>query len=133
MAESLMSRFKEVHVLGQCGSITNNTITSIIENLKPTMEELSIRGCNDITQILELKSMEKLRILNYFERTELETEELKKCLPHFVINQRRVVVAKSILSPENGIWEIKCSNSNGFKRVTASIDIPENEDMCMIQ
>ena len=108
-----MSKCKEVHVVGQCGSITNNTITSIIDYLKPTLEELSIRGCNDITQILELKSMKKLRILNYFERTELETEELKKCLPHFVINQV-VNICSSLLQLAPGLRDV----SQAEKRVT---------------
>ena len=64
--------------------------------------------------------MPKLRVLNYWEISDEELENLRKYLPHLKICQRRVVVAlpKPDISSKSKIWEISMSNNfNCFKNV----------------
>ena len=100
-------------------------MTTIIENLKLTLEELNVLDFGNISyeKLLELKSMPKLRLLNYWEPSNKELENLQKYLPHLKICQRRVVVAlpKPDISSKSKIWEISTSNNfNCFENV------PEN-------
>ena len=45
--------------------ITNNSLTSIIEHLKPTLTKLSVNHTNvNYSKLLEVKSMERLKVLN---------------------------------------------------------------------
>ena len=90
-------------------------MTTIIENLRLTLEELNVLGFGGISyeKLLELKSMPKLRLFNYWERSNEELENLTKYLPHLKICQRRVVVAlpKPDMSSKSKIWEISTSNN----------------------
>ena len=71
-------------------SITNNSLTSIKENLKNTLEELDISWCGQITdaKLLEMRSMTKLKVLNYFKAWDHNNnyEDLKKILPQLTSN-----------------------------------------------
>mgnify|MGYP001158958445 CR=1 FL=1 len=70
-------------------SITDNSLTSIKENLKNTLEELDISWCGKITdaKLLEMRSMTKLKVLNYFKAWDPNNyEELKKNLPQLTNN-----------------------------------------------
>ena len=90
-------------------------ISTIIENLKLTLEELNVLEFGNISyeKLLELKSMPKLRVLNYRETSVEELENLRKYLPHLKICQRRVVVAlpKPDISSKSKIWEISTPNN----------------------
>ena len=97
-------------------------ITTIIENLKLTLEELNVLQFGNISyeKLLELKSMPKLRVLNYWETSNEELENLRRYLPHLKICQRRVCVAlpKPDISSKSKIWEISTSNNfNCFENV----------------
>ena len=67
--------------------ISDNSLTSIKRNLKNTLEELDITGCWGITdtKLLEMRSMPKLKVLNYFKKRvrdhNCNYENLKKNLP----------------------------------------------------
>ena len=70
-------------------SITDNSLTSIKENLKNTLEELDICCCDKITdaKLLEMRSMTKLKVLNYFKPWNPKNyEDLKKNLPQLTSN-----------------------------------------------
>ena len=67
---------------------TDASITSVINHLKHSLETLSIVACKGISfeKVLELKSMPKLRVLNYGFKS-WHTIVLRKKLPHLKINQ----------------------------------------------
>ena len=69
-------------------SITDETLTSVMENLKNTLEELDIGTCCNITdsKLLEMKSMPKLKVLNYFNPWDSNYEDLKNNLPQLNYN-----------------------------------------------
>ena len=67
-------------------------MTSIKENIKNTLEELDISWCGKITntKLIEMRSMPKLKGLNYFKPWDPNNhEELKKNLPQLTNNNRR--------------------------------------------
>ena len=104
-------------------------LTTIIDNLKLTLEELNVLDFGNISyeKLLELESMPKLRLFNYWEKSNTELENLQKYLPHVKICQRRVVVAlpKPDMSSKSKIWEISTSNNfNCFENV------PETNSGC---
>ena len=80
----LVSRCKKIKSLNLAWNfITNKTLTNIKENLKDTLEELDVGMCSNITdsELLEMRSMPKLKILNYFRPLDSNYEDLKKNLP----------------------------------------------------
>ena len=82
----LVSRCNKIKSLNlaMSSSITNKSLTSIMENLKNTLEELDITCCGKITdtKLLEMRSMPKLKVLNYFKKWDPNNyEDLKKNLP----------------------------------------------------
>lgn len=103
--QNLVERCHKLSVLNlQCTSVTNNSVTNIIENLRNNLEELDVTCLNvGYIKLLELKSMPLLKVLNCYRK---DVENLKIQLPHLTINERTITVAGN-LSPENGIWEIK--------------------------
>ena len=80
----LVSRCNKIKSLNLAWNlITNKTLTIIKENLENTLEVLDIGMCSNITdsKLLEMRSMPKLKILNYFRPLDSNYEELKKNLP----------------------------------------------------
>ena len=71
-----------------CTELSDDSITSVIKYLKQSLEKLDISDCKEISfdKVLELKSMPKLRILNYGFKS-WHTMVLRKKLPHLMINQ----------------------------------------------
>ena len=71
-----------------CTELSDDSITSVIKYLKQSLEKLDISDCKEISfdKVLELKSMPKLRILNYGFKS-WHTMVLRKKLPHLKINQ----------------------------------------------
>ena len=67
--------------------VSDNSLTSINRNLKNTLEELDVTGCWSITdtKLLEMRSMPKLKVLNYFKKwvrdRNCNYENLEKNLP----------------------------------------------------
>ena len=82
----LVSRCNKIKSLNLAlsSSITDITLTSIKKNLRNTLEELDISRCTNITdtKLLEMRSMPKLKVLNYCKKwNPYNYEELKKNLP----------------------------------------------------
>ena len=69
--------------------ISDYSLTSIKENLSSTLEELDVGRCRKITdsKLLEMRSMPKLKVLNYFKTGSNDNyENLKKNLPQLMNN-----------------------------------------------
>ena len=95
---ALVLRCKRITSLNLASRInlTDISLTSIMENLKSTLEELDVSCCENITyaKLLEMRSMPKLRALNY-SMPQKDYEELRKILPQLT---------------NNDIWEQKWEN-----------------------
>ena len=84
----LVSRCNKIKSLNLAFNyISDNSLISIKQHLKDTLEELDVTGCWRITdaKLLEMRSMPKLKILNYFKKRVRDRncnyEVLKKYLP----------------------------------------------------
>ena len=91
---NLVSRCNKIKSLNLAlNSITNNSLTSVKENLENTLEELEIGECSRIilhkAKLLKMRSMPKLKVLNYFKPLESNYEDLKKHLPQLTNNNPR--------------------------------------------
>ena len=85
----LVSRCNKIKSLNlSWNSITDNSLTSIVKNLKNSLEELDIGRCYNITdaKLLEMSLMPRLKILNYFMPHNSNYEDLKKNLPQLTNN-----------------------------------------------
>jgi hypothetical protein len=126
--KGLVARCSKLSVLNLGNTtITNNSLTHIIENLQFTLEKLDVRLCHRITydKLTELKYMPILKKLNwgincdemwihgvpYNGRLQpyngrLKKEDLKMCMP-FVKFGETISVDERKLSPTDGIWDIE--------------------------
>ena len=89
--DALVSRCNKITSLNLAFrvALTDISLTSIMKNLKFTLEELDIGRCENITytKLLEMRSMPKLKALNYSTYLQPEDhEELKKILPQLTNN-----------------------------------------------
>ena len=92
--KNLVSRCNKIKSLNLAfNSITNSSLTSVKENLENTLEELDIGECSCIilhkAKLLKMRSMPKLKILNYFKPLDSNYEDLKKYLPQLTNNNPR--------------------------------------------
>ena len=96
--------------------IGNNSITSIIEHLKPTLCKLNVDGTLvNCAKLSELKVMSRLRILNCQHLRYREIRSLQKQLPHVQI----VTLEERANSRKNTIF-------NRFDRIVLSLDYRYN-------
>ena len=84
----LVSRCNKIKSLNLAFNyISDNSLIIIKQHLKDTLEELDVTGCWSITdtKLLEMRSMPKLKVLNYFKKRVRDRncnyEVLKKYLP----------------------------------------------------
>ena len=128
----LVTRCNTLSVLNlQFTSITNDSLTHIIENLQHTLEKLHVCGRGaalpnalvpgDITysKVTELKSMPKLRVLNlaFGHRWYLggqEIENLKKLMP--LVKFGEICADERELLPADGIWDVEAKQLQYFKK-----------------
>ena len=92
---ALVTRCNKITELGlnQCDKITNQALTSIIENLKSSLQKLALSACwgiigggRNLTSLYQLKSMPKLRYLGV-NGIENEMQSLEKQLPKIEITK----------------------------------------------
>ena len=85
---TLVSRCNKLTMLYLNGNLlTNNSITSIIDHLKPTLEILDLSSDNiSLTKLFELKSMPNLKAL-ICEFSDNDMEILKENIPHVKIGE----------------------------------------------
>ena len=115
-------------------SITNNSVHSIIGQLKASLEKLKVSGTEvDLATLLELKSMPTLKtlIVDSFVDLHKEIENLEQQLPHISINKEMECDIAKPFSAENGsdlfvntdrIWEIRAKEQNLFAEVEGYSD-----------
>jgi len=117
-------------------SITNDSVHSIIQQLRISLEELNVFQTHvDFATLLELRSMPALKILICDEDDE-GTENLKRQLPHISISneERYLYIAKPskkclTFKIANGsyegcdwIWEFREKEQNLFAKVEVVLD-----------
>ena len=116
----LVSRCNKIKSLNLAFNyITDNSLISIKENLEYTLEELDVSGCYNIphTKLLEMRSMQKLKVLNYFNPPrDCNYEDLKKSLPQLTNNNPwekwkawNVGASHSYFERRKHLWEIRGS------------------------
>ena len=126
----LVARCNTLSVLNlQLTSITNDSLTYIIENLQHTLEKLHVCGkgtsprylVGGITysKVTELKSMPKLRVLNLTYDLEWymdgqEIENLKKIMP--LMRFGEICADERELLPADGIWDVEAKQLKYFKK-----------------
>ena len=113
----LVSRCNKIKSLNLAFNyITDNSLTSIKENLEYTLEELDVSGCQNIphTKLLKMRSMQKLKVLNYFNPRDCNYEDLKKNLPPLTNNNPwekwkawHVGASHSFFERRKHLWEIR--------------------------
>ena len=98
----LVSRCKKIEklqLLG-CGSITEDSLTSIVEHSKQLVEldvsgrKIALLPAQQIFRHLNVKSMPKLKVLltqSYGTQSLQETENLRKLMPHLDINNHFLI------------------------------------------
>ena len=121
--KALVTRCNKLSVLNlQHTTITNDSLTHIIENLQDTLEELDVRYCDVITyaKVKELRSMPNLRVLkgqswNFGDR---EKQTLKKLMPlvRFDGFNGLICADERELLPADGIWDVEVKQLEYFNR-----------------
>ena len=134
--ESIVKRSNKLRALDLRGSpITNISVDTIMSNLDPSLEELSLSYTNvTFHKLLELKSMPKLRSLNCLHLRSEEIESLKNELPQIYVNQVTKIAAMLSFLPQEGFWDIKskqvpCGPSNMlYPHGTSGANFPTQQD-----
>jgi hypothetical protein len=117
----LVARCNKLSVLNlQNTTITNDSLTHIIENLQHTLEKLHV--CDGITysKVTELKFMPKLRVLNLDNDHEgifgdQEKENLKKLMPLVRFDELICADERKLLLAD-GIWDVEAKQLKYFKK-----------------
>ena len=118
--EILVRRCNRISVLNlRKTSIKNDSVASIIQNLKNTLEELNVND-NDIEfdKLLEVRSLPKLKILNCLYLYDFEEiDRLRRQLPNLTINRKTVSAAAPdlLFEPKDGFWNIEATQSKLFQ------------------
>jgi len=97
-------------------SITNNSLHSIIEQLKTSLEKLNVGGTKiDFVKLFLLKSMPALKTLicdTPADNEEVGIENLEQQLRHISINEEHFTYFYHIASPLNQLFQINCSDND---------------------
>ena len=120
---ALVNRCKNIKTLDLAfNSISNVAMNSIVENLKPTLEELNVNFTKvTFDKVLELRFMEKIRILNCRKLNRFETINLRELLDiRIKKNSTTIHVADSNLSgkPKEMFWKVKANQLPLFQANT---------------
>ena len=132
--KALVTRCNKLSVLNlQNTTITNDSLTHIIENLQHTLEKLSVymgpsEYGDDITyaKLTGLKSIPKLKVLNFW-GSDQEKEDLKKVMP-FVRFGEIGSADERELSAADGIWDVEAKQLEYCKKKEQSQfqDLPKD-------
>jgi len=123
--KTLVKRCNKISELSLCcTSISNESVKSIIEELKNTLEKLDLYSTEiEYSKILELKSMSVLKLLNWCPLNRpgcSESYNLKFQFPNLCINEHQMCV--KIASPcqkfesSQGLWEIETKQLKLFRK-----------------
>jgi hypothetical protein len=122
--KALVARCNKLSVLNlERTKISDASLTYIIKNLQHTLEKLNVRYCHGITynillhNITELKSMSKLRVLNYGRMGRFpnhEKESLKRLMPIVKFGESICVDERELLLAD-GIWDVEAKQLEIWK------------------
>ena len=122
--KALVARCNKLSVLNlERTKISDASLTYIIKNLQHTLEKLNVRYCHGITynillhNITELKSMSKLRVLNYGRMGRFpnhEKESLKRLMPMVKFGESICVDERELLLAD-GIWDVEAKQLEIWK------------------
>ena len=111
-------------------SITNICLIFIIRNLKFTLEQLDISDTSvNYDGIVELKSMQKLQVLNHFtvfnSMRDEDEAKLLSLFQHLAFNDESIVIATAFkdLLLKDGFWEIESKQVPMFKCVISALSV----------
>ena len=108
--KKLVTRCKKLRILHLQGtSIFDESITTIVKELKPTLEELDVSVTHiRLAKLLDLGAMPNLRVLHCYNIIG-EISTVKNSLPNVKINDSLLKVADSEqnFKPEDGIWDVE--------------------------
>ena len=108
----LVARCNKLSVLNlQNTSITNDSLTHIIENLRHTLEKLNVEipyGYITYVKLTELKSMPKLNSLG-FKGNDYEKDDLKNVMPLVKFDEIITADERELL-PADGIWDVEAKH-----------------------
>ena len=113
--KALVTRCNKLSVLNLLNtSITDDSLTHIIENLQQTLEKLDVYLCDDVTyaKLTMLKSMPKLKDLNYMDSAD-EIQDLKKLMPFLRFGEIITADERKLL-PADGIWDVETEQLEFF-------------------
>ena len=119
--KSLVARCNKLSVLNlQNTTITNDSLTHIIENLQHTLEKLHVCDGISYSKVTELRFMPKLRVLNLdYDHVwifgDQEKENLKNLMP-LVRFGELVSADERKLLPADGIWDVEAKQLKYFKK-----------------
>ena len=109
-------------------SITDNSLTHIIEHLKPTLEELNVKGCEYLSydRLVQLRSMSCLRKLNCkMWNNRIDVQELQKEMPHVEFSKEygynnicNFCEFRKWTTDRKRIWELSPKSVELFSKVT---------------
>jgi len=104
--------------------ISDNAVTSIVNNLKHSLEELDLSVSSiTLAKLMELKSMTKLKVLNCRHLQSNEIKTLSNNLPHLKkpINEDGLCIGLyDRADPEEGFWEIDAKQLEIFRDHTVN-------------
>ena len=118
--KALVTRCNKLSVLNlQNTTITNDSLTHIIENLQHTLEKLNVHYCHFITytNVTELRTMPKLRVLKYgrcWRIGDNKKEALKKIMPLVRFHESICADERNLL-PADGIWDVEAKQLKYFE------------------
>ena len=135
--KTLVSRCKKLKVLDishpygthNCEmTITDNSLTHIIEYLKPTLEELNVKGCEYLSydKLVQLRTMPRLRKLNCnMWNNRIDVHELQKKMPHVEFSKEfgynnfcNFCEFRQWTTDRKRIWELSPKSVELFSKVT---------------
>jgi hypothetical protein len=114
----LLARCNKLSVLTlQYTSITNDSLTHIIENLQDTLEKLDVYIYDGITyaKLTELKSMPKLKVLNFM-GSDHEKADLITLMPYVKFGEI-ITADERKLSSADGIWDVEVKQLQYFRKL----------------
>ena len=110
--KKLVTKCKKLRMLDLGGtSISDESISTIIVRLNPTLEELDVSHTSiNFFKLLMLRSMTNLRALHCMHLGQVEISIVQSHLPNVEINILHLIVTDSeeTFNPEDGIWDVEC-------------------------
>ena len=121
--KKLVTRCKKLRILYLRGTlISNESITTIVKELKPTLEELDVSCTHiQIAKLLDLGAMPNFRVLycyNNVQPISMVESSLANVKINDILGKLRVADPEQTFKPKDGIWDVE----------TKRIELPTFDD-----